>query len=214
MPASSRSAMPRSSASAPIPPGCSPNSAGASRSPGLIGRRRSPPACVGYATSFIIARFRHLALIMLTLGFGLLLEELANSASWLTGGIDGLQGIDIWPLARPFQVRSLRLHRLRLFARRAVRAVPVRAAADPFAVRPGAARHPRELCAHAGDRRAEPRAYPHHLHHLRGDGRRRRRAASRRPRQTRVARFARLRALRRRAGHAGAGRRRHGSMAG
>src|ERR1700744_6442935 len=32
----------------------------------------------GYATSFIIARFRHLALIMLTLGFGLLLGELAN----------------------------------------------------------------------------------------------------------------------------------------
>lgn len=53
---------------------------------------------VGYATSFIIARFRHLALIMLTLGFGLLLAELANSAAWLTGGIDGLQGIHTWRL--------------------------------------------------------------------------------------------------------------------
>jgi len=53
---------------------------------------------VGYATSFIIARFRHLALIMLTLGFGLLLGELANSASWLTGGVDGLQGINTWDL--------------------------------------------------------------------------------------------------------------------
>jgi branched-chain amino acid transport system permease protein len=53
---------------------------------------------VGYATSFIIARFRHLALIMLTLGFGLLLAELANSAGWLTGGIDGLQGIHTWRL--------------------------------------------------------------------------------------------------------------------
>ena len=53
---------------------------------------------VGYATSFIIARFRHLALIMLTLGFGLLLGELANSASWLTGGVDGLQGIEMWDL--------------------------------------------------------------------------------------------------------------------
>ena len=53
---------------------------------------------VGYATSFIIARFRHLALIMLTLGFGLLLGELANSASWLTGGVDGLQGIHSWNL--------------------------------------------------------------------------------------------------------------------
>src|SRR5215472_15373099 len=39
----------------------------------------------GYLTSFIIARFRHLALIMLTLGLALLLQEIANSASWLTG---------------------------------------------------------------------------------------------------------------------------------
>jgi branched-chain amino acid transport system permease protein len=53
---------------------------------------------VGYATSFIIARFRHLARLMLTLGFGLLLLELANSAGWLTGGVDGLQGMHMWPL--------------------------------------------------------------------------------------------------------------------
>lgn len=53
---------------------------------------------VGYATSFIIARFRHLTLIMLTLGFGLLLFELANKAHWLTGGADGLQGVKIWPI--------------------------------------------------------------------------------------------------------------------
>jgi branched-chain amino acid transport system permease protein len=57
---------------------------------------------LGFATSFIIARFRHLTLIMLTLGFGLLLGELANSNGWLTGGIDGLQGIDIWPLLGVF----------------------------------------------------------------------------------------------------------------
>src|SRR5579875_1779640 len=53
---------------------------------------------VGYATSFVICRFRHLALIMLTLGFGLLLAELANSAGWITGGMDGLQGIHTWDL--------------------------------------------------------------------------------------------------------------------
>jgi branched-chain amino acid transport system permease protein len=52
----------------------------------------------GYLTSFIIARFRHLALIMITLGIGLLLQEAANSASWLTGGFDGLQGIHTWPI--------------------------------------------------------------------------------------------------------------------
>ena len=58
---------------------------------------------VGFATSFVIARFRHLALIMITLGFGLLLHELANQASWLTGGSDGLQGISISPLLGLFR---------------------------------------------------------------------------------------------------------------
>jgi len=53
---------------------------------------------LGYATSHIIVRFRHLALIMLTLGLGLLLAEAANSASALTGGADGLQGIKIGTL--------------------------------------------------------------------------------------------------------------------
>ncbi len=53
---------------------------------------------LGYLTSFIIARFRHLALIMITLGLGLLLAEAANSASWLTGGADGLQGVQMWKL--------------------------------------------------------------------------------------------------------------------
>ena len=53
---------------------------------------------LGYVTSHLIVRFRHLALIMLTLGLGLLLAEAANSASWLTGGADGLQGVRIAPL--------------------------------------------------------------------------------------------------------------------
>jgi branched-chain amino acid transport system permease protein len=53
---------------------------------------------LGYLTSHVIVRFRHLALIMLTLGLGLLLAEAANSASWLTGGADGLQGVKMWPL--------------------------------------------------------------------------------------------------------------------
>src|SRR2546430_16233316 len=35
---------------------------------------------------------------MLTLGLGLLLAEAANSASWLTGGADGLQGVKVAPL--------------------------------------------------------------------------------------------------------------------
>src|ERR1700752_3870579 len=58
---------------------------------------------LGYLVSFIIARFRHLALIMITLGLGLLLLELANSLSWLTGGADGLQGVMMWPLLGIFK---------------------------------------------------------------------------------------------------------------
>ncbi len=58
---------------------------------------------VGYATSFIIARFRHLALIMITLGICLLLYETANLAGRLTGGADGLQGIKIGPLLGTFK---------------------------------------------------------------------------------------------------------------
>jgi branched-chain amino acid transport system permease protein len=57
---------------------------------------------LGYATSFIIARFRHLTLIMITLGLGLLLHEAANQARWLTGGSDGLQGVSIGPLLGRF----------------------------------------------------------------------------------------------------------------
>jgi len=57
----------------------------------------------GYVTSFIIARFRHLALIMITLGIGLVLQEAANSAGWLTGGFDGLQGIHTWPIFGRFR---------------------------------------------------------------------------------------------------------------
>jgi branched-chain amino acid transport system permease protein len=60
-------------------------------------------ALLGYVSSFVIARFRHLTLIMITLGIGLLLEQAANSAGWLTGGSDGFQGINIRPLLGTFK---------------------------------------------------------------------------------------------------------------
>ena len=40
---------------------------------------------------------------MITLGLGLLLAEAANSASWLTGGADGLQGVRMWKLIGVFE---------------------------------------------------------------------------------------------------------------
>jgi branched-chain amino acid transport system permease protein len=55
-------------------------------------------ALVGFVASFVIVRVQHLALIMITLGFGLLTAELANAMGWLTGGTDGLSGVDVWPV--------------------------------------------------------------------------------------------------------------------
>ena len=149
---------------------------------------------LGYATSFVIARFRHLTLIMITLGLGLLLQEAGNSASWLTGGSDGLQGVHIWPLLGMFNF-DLYGYTAYGYSLAVLFAVfPGRAAADPFDVRPSAARHPRKRRAHAGDRRAQPRAYSQNIHNRRGH-RRRCRCTARADHRDGRARFARLRAL-------------------
>ena len=58
---------------------------------------------VGFVASFLIVRVRHLALIMVTLGLGLLTYELANAMTWLTGGTDGLRGVNIWPVFGTFR---------------------------------------------------------------------------------------------------------------
>jgi branched-chain amino acid transport system permease protein len=52
----------------------------------------------GWLSGFVVVRVRHLALIMITLGIGLVLYEVANRESWLTGGNDGLTGVAIWKL--------------------------------------------------------------------------------------------------------------------
>ncbi len=45
---------------------------------------------LGYLAGFIITRLNGVALLMVTLGFGLLVAELANSLNDITGGSDGL----------------------------------------------------------------------------------------------------------------------------
>lgn len=60
-------------------------------------------AFIGWIISFVIVRVRHLALLMITLGLGLLTGELANSMEWLTGGTDGLQGVDVSPIFGLFE---------------------------------------------------------------------------------------------------------------
>jgi len=53
---------------------------------------------LGFATSFLVLRGSDLTRLMVTLGISLMLYELANKMRWLTGGADGLQGVEVWPL--------------------------------------------------------------------------------------------------------------------
>ena len=55
-------------------------------------------AALGFVTSFLVLRGSDLTRIMLTLGISLILGELANRFSNITGGADGMQGIDIAPI--------------------------------------------------------------------------------------------------------------------
>ena len=55
-------------------------------------------AALGFVTSFLVLRGSDLTRLMVTLGVALLLRELANRLGWLTGGADGLQGVNIKPV--------------------------------------------------------------------------------------------------------------------
>jgi len=55
-------------------------------------------AALGFVTSFLVLRGSDLTRLMVTMGVALILGELANRFSNITGGADGLQGIDIAPI--------------------------------------------------------------------------------------------------------------------
>ena len=93
MPASCRSATPPSSASAPMPRAFSPSTSSADPLVGPRARRSRPPRSLGFVTSFLVLRGADLTRLMVTLGVALVLGEIANQPSWLTGGADGLQGV-------------------------------------------------------------------------------------------------------------------------
>jgi branched-chain amino acid transport system permease protein len=57
---------------------------------------------LGALCSATILRGSDLTRLMVTLGVGLILLELANKLDWLTGGADGLQGVVIGPLLGRF----------------------------------------------------------------------------------------------------------------
>jgi branched-chain amino acid transport system permease protein len=58
---------------------------------------------LGFVTSFLVLRGSDLTRLMVTLGVALVLRELANRYSWLTGGADGLQGVEIKPILGMFR---------------------------------------------------------------------------------------------------------------
>jgi branched-chain amino acid transport system permease protein len=55
-------------------------------------------ALIGWASGLVILRTQGFTLLMLTLAVTALLAEAANKASFITGGADGLQGVDIAPI--------------------------------------------------------------------------------------------------------------------
>ena len=57
----------------------------------------------GFLCSFLLSRGGDLTRLMITLGIGLLLFEVANSATDFTGGVDGLQGVEIGKLFGVFE---------------------------------------------------------------------------------------------------------------
>jgi len=60
-------------------------------------------AAFGYLISFLVVRGNDLARLMVTLGIGLMLFEAANKAAFLTGGVDGLSGMEVGKLLGIFE---------------------------------------------------------------------------------------------------------------
>lgn len=59
-------------------------------------------ALAGYLTSFLVLRGADLTRLMVTLGVAMMLYEVANKRTDITGGVDGLQGIQMAPLLGQF----------------------------------------------------------------------------------------------------------------
>ena len=60
-------------------------------------------AALGFVTSFLVLRGSDLSRLMVTLGVALMLGEIANRFSNITGGADGLQGVTIAPIFGRFR---------------------------------------------------------------------------------------------------------------
>ena len=167
MPASSRLGTPPSSASAPIPPASSRPTAGASRSPACSpppsppARSASSPAsssCAPPASRSSCRRWWSPPCC----------TSSPTRRRRITGGADGLQGMEVWPIFGVFRFDLFGRTAYHLLPRRAVHRLAHRAHDRALAVRPLADRHSRKRAAHARDRRAGRAAQAHRLHDLGG----------------------------------------------
>ncbi len=69
----------------------------------LLAAAASAAGVVGVATGAVILRTRGLTQLMLTLAIAAVSLEIANKATWITGGADGLSGITIAPIFGMFR---------------------------------------------------------------------------------------------------------------
>jgi branched-chain amino acid transport system permease protein len=60
-------------------------------------------SALGYVLSYLVVRGADLTRLMITIGVCVLLAELANRLSWITGGSDGLQGVVMSPVLGRFE---------------------------------------------------------------------------------------------------------------
>jgi len=60
-------------------------------------------AALGFVTSLLVLRGADLTRLMVTLGVAMMLFEIANKLTAITGGVDGLQGMEMQPLFGQFR---------------------------------------------------------------------------------------------------------------
>jgi len=60
-------------------------------------------ALLGFVSGLVVLRTTGLALLMQTLVVATMVAEAANKASFITGGDDGLQGMEVWPIFGKFR---------------------------------------------------------------------------------------------------------------
>ena len=153
---------------------------------GLWSRRRSPRRSSASSPASSSCAASDLTKLMVTLGVALVLGEIANQASWLTGGADGLQGITMGPILGLFEFDIFGTTAYAYSLVGDLPAVRDRAPDRRVALRAFAARDPRQ--SSAGPRRRHPGQPPARrgLHACgRLCGRRRRRCWRRRPSSSR-----------------------------